>query len=126
MGMDLSSSYILLTKEQFRELEEEKLYFKSCYTLELLNWGEALDKRKCALFDALEDALYSKSIALPVETDLEEFIEDELYSNILMEEYPITLKEFLDYQYEDLVENNLYEEEINGEPVFLIIQTRYW
>ena len=33
MGMDLSSSHILLTKEQFKELEEGKLYFKSCYRL---------------------------------------------------------------------------------------------
>ena len=127
MGMDLSSSHILLTKEQFKELEEGKLYFKSCYNLELISWYEAEDKRKSVLFDALEEALHGDTIELPIGTNLEEYIKDELYHEIDNDEYPITLKEFLDYDYcGEWVENNLYEEKINDEPIFLIIQLRYW
>lgn len=124
MGMDLSSSHILLTEKQFKELEEGKFYFKSCYDLELIDWYEAENKKKSVLFDALEETLREDTIELPIGTNLEEYIKDELY--IDKEEYPITLKEFLDYQYGDWIENTLYEEELDGEPVFLIIQLRYW
>lgn len=127
MGYSLSSSHVLVTKEQFKELEEGKLYFKSCYNLELIDWYEAEDKRKSILFNALKEALHDDTIELSVGTNLEEYIKDELYNKIDNDEYPITLKEFLDYDYcGEWIENNLYEEEINGEPVFLIIQLRYW
>lgn len=127
MGMDLSSSHILLTKEQFKELEEERLYFKSCYDLELIDWHEAESKRKSVLFDALEEALHGDTIELPVGTKLEEYIKNELYGEIDNGEYPITLKEFLDYDYgENWIENSFYEEEIDDETIFLIVQLRCW
>lgn len=127
MGMDLSSTHILLTEEQYADLKANKLFFKSCWDLELIDEYKAEDERKIALFDALEEALHGDIIELPVGTNLEEYIKDELYDEIDKEYYPVSLEEFLNYDYDgDWIINNVYEEKIGEQTFYLIVQLRYW
>ena len=63
MGMSLSERHILLTKEQYEDLENGKYYLKGCCSIELINKIEAENLQKVILFDAFADALYG----IPIE-----------------------------------------------------------
>ena len=136
MGMDLSTSYLLLDSEQYQKLKNKELYIKSNYELKLISAIEAEEYKKSIMFDAmnyyLDDLLENNtqvSINFTKEKKENSFnLEDFIKENIqLEEELPITLDEFLNYDYcGEWVINELYEDFVNDEDCYLIIQTRYW
>ena len=136
MGMDLSTSYLLLDSEQYQKLKNKELYIKSNYELKLVSAIEAEEYKKSIMFDAmnyyLDDLLENNtqvSINFTKEKKENSFnLEDFIKENIqLEEELPITLDEFLNYDYcGEWVINELYEDFVNDEDCYLIIQTRYW
>ena len=137
MGMDLSISYLLLDKEQYNKLKNKELYIKSNYELELVSAIEAEEHKKSVMFD--EIAYYldnllensnTKEINIKIKNEnnsnfnLESFIKENLP---LEEELPITLDEFLNYDYcGEWVINELHEEFVNDKDCYLLIQARYW
>ena len=137
MGMDLSTSYLLLDKEQYNKLKNKELYIKSNYELELVSAIEAEEHKKSVMFDEIEYYLdnllensNTKEINIKIKNEnnsnfnLENFIKENLP---LEEELPITLDEFLNYDYcGEWVINELHEEFVNDKDCYLLIQTRYW
>lgn len=134
MGMDLSTSYLLLDEEQYRKLKNKELYIKSIYNLELISAVTAEEYKKSLMFDALAYDLehsLEKLIVFFKENEekinnfsLEDFVKENL---ILEEELPVTLDEFLNCDYGgEWVINELHEEFVNGKNCYLLIQTRYW
>lgn len=136
MGMNLSISYLLLDSEQYQKLKNKELYIKSNYELKLVSAIEAEEYKKSIMFDAmnyyLDDLLENNtqvSINFTKEKKENSFnLEDFIKENIqLEEELPITLDEFLNYDYcGEWVINELYEDFVNDKDCYLIIQTRYW
>ena len=127
MGYSLSENHIILTEEQYKDLKEERYYIRSNFELELIDMIEAENARKATLFDALVEALVSQSIELSVGANLEEFIKDDLYEYIEEESYPLTLQEFLDYNYNgEWIENCLYKEKLGEQTFYILSQLRYW
>ena len=136
MGMDLSTSYLLLDSEQYQKLKNKELYIKSNYELKLVSAIEAEEYKKSIMFDAmnyyLDDLLENNtqvSINFTKEKKENSFnLEDFIKENIqLEEELPITLDEFLNYDYcGEWVINELHEDFVNDKDCYLIIQLRYW
>lgn len=136
MGMSLSTDYLLLDKEQYNKLKNKELYIKSNYELELIPAIEAEEYKKALMFDTIEyylDNIFKgeqKEFNVKIKNEnnndfsLEDFVKENM---TLEEELPITLDEFLNYDYSgEWVINELHEEFVNGKDCYLLIQTRYW
>lgn len=135
MGMSLSARYLLLDEDQYQKLKKKELYIKSSYDLELISAAEAENYKKALMFNALEyylDDIFKDdteiNIKLTKENDnnfnLESFVKENI---TLEEELPITLDEFLEYDYcGEWVVNELHEDFVNDKDCYVIIQTRYW
>ena len=137
MGMSLRTNYLLLDEEQYKKLKNKELYIKSIYDLELISAVAAEEHKKALMFNALSYNLeyYTEELIeflKEKENSLEEInnfsLEDFVKENITQEEeLPITLDEFLNYDYcGEWVINELYEEFVNDKDCYLLIQTRYW
>lgn len=137
MGMSLSLRYLLLDEDQYKKLKNKELYIKSNYDLELISATEAENYKKVLMFDAIEyylnDIFKNNTEMINIELkkednnsnfNLENFVKKNM---TLEEELPLTLDEFLEYDYcGEWVINELHEDFINDRDCYLIIQARYW
>lgn len=137
MGMSLSLRYLLLDEDQYKKLKNKELYIKSNYDLELISATEAENYKKALMFDAIEyylnDIFKNNTEIINIELkkednnsnfNLENFAKENM---TLEEELPLTLDEFLEYDYcGEWVINELYKDFINDRDCYLIIQARYW
>lgn len=132
MGMRLSGRQLLLTEEQYRQLENKELYIKNCYTLELISEIDAEVIIKTHKYEALEMIYQTAPERFNEEIDnfkksFDEWVDDIAYDYIEDDELPLTLNEFLEYDYNgECVTNELQEQEIYDRKAYLLSQIRYW
>lgn len=132
MGMSLSGRQLLLTEEQYKQLKNKKLYIKNCYTLELISEIDAEMTIKTHKYEALEMIYQTAPERFNEEIDdskksFDEWVNNIAYDYIENDELPLTLNEFLEYNYDgEWVTNELQEQEIYDKKAYLLSQIRYW
>lgn len=132
MGMSLSGRQLLLTEEQYKQLKNKELYIKNCYTLELISEIDAEIIIKTHKYEALEMIYQTAPEKFNEEINnfkksFDEWIDDIAYDYIEQDELPLTLNEFLEYDYNgEWVTNELQEQEIYDRKAYLLSQIRYW
>lgn len=147
MGYDLSMRYILLEEKQYEKLKNKELFIKNKYTLELINYHEYVLLKDSIYYNALKEYFhinqginfhynelgecYSESeLFTQLESKditLEQFINESACASINEDELPLTLDEFLEYDYCcEWVINELHEEYCNDKDCYLLTQIRYW
>ena len=132
MGMSLSGRQLLLTEEQYKQLKNKKLYIKNCYTLELISEIDAEMTIKTHKYEALEIIYQTAPERFNEEIDnskksFDEWVNNIAYDYIENDELPLTLNEFLEYNYDgEWVTNELQEQEIYDKKAYLLSQIKYW
>ena len=132
MGMRLSGCNLLLTEEQYKQLKNKELYIKNCYTLELISEIDAEVIIKTHKYEALEMIYQTAPENFNKEIDnfkksFDEWVDNIAYDYIEYDELPLTLNEFLEYDYNgEWVTNELQEQEIYDKKAYLLSQIRYW
>lgn len=132
MGMRLSGCQLLLTEEQYKQLKNKELYIKNCYTLELISEIDAEVIIKTHKYEALEMIYQTTPENFNEKIDnfkksFDEWVNDIAYYYIEQDELPLTLNEFLEYDYNgEWVTNELQEQEIYDRKAYLLSQIRYW
>ena len=132
MGMSLDGRQLLLTEEQYKQLKNKELYIKNCYTLELISEIDAEVTIKTHKYEALEMIYQTAPERFNEEIDnfkksFDEWVDDIAYDYIEQDELPLTLDEFLEYNYNgEWVTNELQEREIYDRKAYLLSQIRYW
>ena len=129
MGMRLSGRQLLLTEEQYKQLKNKELYIKNCYTLELIDAEMTIKTHK---YEALKMIYQTAPEKFNEEIDnskksFDEWVNNIAYDYIENDELPLTLNEFLEYDYNgEWVTNELQEQEIYDKKAYLLSQIRYW
>lgn len=132
MGMSLSGRQLLLTEEQYKQLKNKELYIKNCYTLELISEIDAEMTIKTHKYEALKMIYQTAPERFNEEIDnskksFDEWVNNIAYDYIENDELPLTLNEFLEYDYNgEWVTNELQEQEIYDRKAYLLSQIRYW
>ena len=132
MGMRLSGCNLLLTEEQYKQLKNKELYIKNCYTLELISEIDAEVIIKTHKYEALEMIYQTAPENFNEEIDnfkksFDEWVDNIAYDYIEYDKLPLTLNEFLEYDYNgEWVTNELQEQEIYDRKAYLLSQIRYW
>lgn len=132
MGMSLSGRQLLLTEEQYKQLKNKELYIRNCYTLELISEIDAEITIKTHKYEALEMIYQTAPERFNEEIDnfkksFDEWVDNIAYDYIEQDELPLTLDEFLEYNYNgEWVINELQEQEIYDRKAYLLSQIRYW
>lgn len=147
MGMSLSTDYLLLDEEQYRKLKNKELYIKNKWTLELIDYNEYVLLKNNIYYNALKEyfrvnqginfhyndlgeCYLESELFIQLENKditLEEFIKESAYEFIEEDELPLSLDEFLEYNYcGEWIINELHEKFVNDKDCYLLIQTRYW
>lgn len=132
MGMDLSYDYKILNEQEYGRLKCNGLYFTNKYNLNLIDAFEAEDRKKIAMFNAIEYKIeqegtnWIKDLQYNAETyneDMFELVKD----YIELDDLPITLEQWLNEDETDGYEiREINEEELNGQKIYLLIHCRFW
>ena len=120
MGMDLSYDYKILNEQEYNRLKNNGLCFTNKYDLNLIDAFEAKDRKKIAMFNAIEYKIeqegtnWIKDLQYNAETydeDMFELVKDYIEPNDL----PITLEQWLNEDETDGYEiREINEEELRN------------
>ena len=104
MGMDLSYDYKILNEQEYNRLKNNGLCFTNKYDLNLIDAFEAKDRKKIAMFNAIEYKIEQEGTnwikdfqynAKTYDEDMFELVKDYIEPDDL----PITLEQWLNIYY---------------------------
>lgn len=132
MGMDLSYDYKILNEQEYNRLKNNELYFINKYDFSLIDAFEAEDRKKIAMFNAIEYKIEQEGInwikylqynANTYNEDMFELVKDYIEPDDL----PITLEQWLNEDETDGYEiREINEEELNGQKIYLLVHCMFW
>lgn len=131
MGMRLDSRTLVLTEDEYKQANN-RWFIETPYDLVKIDYITASDYRKAVYFRALEDLQsYEEPIIINLSEidNLEEWIEDNYPDSVDRECLPLTLQDFLNYDYQgEYVKNSIEEYTLsNGSgKIYIVTQVRYW
>ena len=132
MGMDLSYNYKILSEQEYNTLKNNELYFTNKYDLNLIDSFDADDRKKIAMFNAIEHKIeqegtnWIKGLQYNAKTYDEDMFE--LVKNYIEpDDLPITLEQWLNEDETDGYEiREINEEELNGQKIYLLVHCMFW